>query len=192
MYALHAILVNIPDVAKTENKNLETMTQNEIKEMVIDYATKETECFYGPVFDNRWLLEEVKGYEPVIFSRENWSYFEEMLLAIDRDQKNLATSWLDYLKEHIESTEIDDIVNTLFLANDRTASEDSVDPGVWEWDYLSKGAWALKQIASILNGDYILESGFYDTARCTALVQFIEQLKENSDDWALVQYECHG
>ncbi|MBR0421866.1 MAG: hypothetical protein IJI85_04725 [Clostridia bacterium] len=191
MYALHAILVNIPDVAKTENKNLETMTQNEIKEMVIDYATEETECFYGPVFDNRWLLEEVKGYEPVIFSREDWSYFEEMLLAVDRDQKNEAMRLLDYLKEQTESTELADILDTLLLANDRAASEDDVDPEAWKWDYLNQGAWALKQIASILHGDYIFESEFYDTDRRTALVPFIEQLKENPDDWALVQYEYH-
>lgn len=82
-------------------------------------------------------------------------------------------------------------MDTLLLANDRAASEDDVDPEAWKWDYLNQGAWALKQIASILHGDYIFESEFYDTDRKTALVPFIEQLKENPDDWALVQYEYH-
>jgi len=187
MYAEHMILVNIPNAVQDADKALNEMTKNEIQEMVIDYATKGTECFYDAVFDNRSLLED----EPVIFSSDDWTVFEEKLLEIDECQKSYAESLLSYLEEITGTTNVSDILRTLLLANDRTASCDSVDPQIWRWDYLNQGAWALLQIARTISGRYTFDSLFYDTSRRTALVPFIGRLKETPDDWALVQFEYH-
>ena len=152
MHAIHSILVHIPETATSDEKDLNKMTKEEIKERVIKYAENYTDCFYGFVFDGRELLDD----EPVLFASDNWDTFEEVLLAIDMDQKNYAKHMLGYLKEEAGST-----------------------------------AWALKQIANLIHGDYTFDSEFYDTSRGTALVPFIAQLKENPDEWALVQFDYH-
>ena len=187
MYSTHAILVNIPYAADAAGKQLSKMTKEEIKEMVINYATEETECFAGPVFDCRSLLDD----ESVLFANENWDAFEEILIAIDRDQKNSAKHLLKYLEDQAGSTDVSTLLNSLLLKNDRTADRDDVDPDTWNWDYLNQGAWALRQVSRLIHGDYIPDSEFYDTSRNTALVPFIGNLKENPDEWALVQYEYH-
>lgn len=191
MHSTHCILVNIPSAAEHYNNTVSEMTKAELKEMVIAYAESRTEDFYGWVYDGRELLDEADGYQPVIFSNENWSEFEDILLSVDSDQKNYAKEMLEYLKEEAGSTDVSDILSSLLLANDRTASRDSVDPDTWKWDYLNQGAYALKQIAHLIHGDYNFDSEFYDTYRGTALVPFIAQLKETPDDWALVQFDYH-
>ena len=183
-HSIHAILVNIPYAAESANKNLSEMTK---EEMIIDYATNETKRFCGPVFDYRELLDD----KPVLFANENWDAFEEILLAIDNDQKNRAKFMLRYLKSEAESTDVSEILSTLLLANDRTASHESVDHDAWEYDFLNQGAWALREIARLIHGDYTIDSCFYDTSRDTALVPFIAKLKENPTDWALVQFDYH-
>ena len=187
MYSTHSILVNTTYAANAVDKNLSEMTKEEIREMVINYATEETECFYGPVFDSRSLDDD----QPVIFADDNWSLFEEILLAVDRDQKNYAKHMLSDLKEEAGSTDVSEILSNLLLANDRTANREDVDSNTWRFDFLNQGAWALKQIANLIHGDYTFDSEFYDTSRDTALVPFIATLKENPSEWALVQFEYH-
>ena len=188
MFSTHAILVNTTYASDAANKNLSEMTKEEIKEMVINYATNETECFYGPVFDCRDLVED----QPVVFAADSWSLFEEILLAVDRDQKNYAKHMLNFLKREAGSTDVSEILSNLFLTRDRTADRDSVDPDTWSWDYLNIGAWALRQLAYLIHGEYIFDSEFYDTYRRTALVPFIATLKESPSEWALVQFVYHN
>ena len=198
MYSTHAILVNIPDAAKSSSSKLSEMTKEEIKEMVINYATNETERFAGPVFDSRDLLNEEDHEEdqdecflPVVFASEEWDIFERILLAKDRAQKAEAKFALEYLKEQAGSTDVSALLSNLMLANDRTACRESVAPETWRWDYLNQGAFALKHIGELIHGTYCFESCFYDTSRDTALVPFIKKLKENPEDWAIVQYDYH-
>ena len=105
MFSTHAILVNTTYASDAANKNLSEMTKEEIKEMVINYATNETECFYGPVFDCRDLVED----QPVVFAADSWSLFEEILLAVDRDQKNYAKHMLNFLKREAGSTDVSEM-----------------------------------------------------------------------------------
>ena len=186
-HSIHAILVKIPYAAEAAEKNLSEMKKEEIKEMVIGYATEETECFSGWAFDYRALLDD----EPVLFANDNWDMFEEVLLAIDSDQKNYAKETLEDLEEEVETTDLSVILNNLLLVNDRTASCDSVDSKTWRFDHLNHDALALVEIARLIHGDYYFESEFYDTSRRTALVPFIAKLKENPADWALVQFDYH-
>ena len=188
MYSNHVILVNTTNAADAAKKNLSEMTKEEIREMVINYATEETGCFYGPVFDSRSLDDN----QPVVFADDDWSLFEEILLAVDRDQKNYAKHMLSYLKEEAGSTDVSEILSSLLLANDRTANREDVDSNTWRFDFLNQGAWALKQIANLIHGDYTFDSEFYDTSRGTALVPFIATLKENPSEWALVQFMYHN
>ena len=99
---------------------------------------------------------------------------------------------LDYLKEEAGSTDVSEILSSLLLANDRTANREDVDSNTWRFDFLNQGAWALKQIANLIHGDYTFDSEFYDTSRDTAFVPFIATLKENPSEWALVQFEYHN
>ena len=117
--------------------------------------------------------------------------FEEMLLAIDRDQKNYAKHMLGYLKEEAGSTDVSEILSNILLANDRTANREDVDSNTWRFDFLNQGAWALGQIAKMIHGDYNFDSEFYDTFRGTALIPFIDTLKEKPEEWALVQFDYH-
>ena len=188
MYSTHSILVNTTYAADAANKTLSEMTREEIREMVINYATEETERFYGPVFDSRSLDDD----QPVVFADDNWSLFEEILLAVDKDQKNYAKHMLGYLKDEAGSTDVSEILSSLLLANDRTANREDVDSNTWRFDFLNQGAWALRHLANLIHGDYIFESAFYDTSRRTALVPFIAKLKENPSEWALVQFVYHN
>ena len=188
MHSTHAILVNTNYAANAAKKTLSEMTKEEIEEMVINYAENYTDCFYGFVFDGRELMED----DPVLFASDNWEAFEEMLLSIDRNQKNNAKHMLSYLKEEAGSTDVSEILSNLLLANDRTANREDVDSNTWRFDFLNQGAWALKQIANLIHGDYTFESEFYDTSRGTALVPFIAKLKENPSEWALVQFDYHN
>ena len=187
MHANHAILVNITDAIRNDEKKITEMTKEELKERVINYAENYTDCFYGFVFDGRELLED----EPVLFASDNWDAFEEMLLDIDRDQKNYAKHMLDYLKEEAGSTDVSEILSNLLLANDRTANREDIDSHTWRFDFLNQGALALRQIANLIHGDYTFDSEFYDTSRGSALVPFIAKLKENPSEWALVQFDYH-
>lgn len=187
MHSIHAILVNITDAIRNDEKKITEMTKEELKERVINYAENHIDSFYGFVFDGRELLED----EPVLFASDNWDAFEEMLLAIDRDQKNYAKHMLGYLKEEAGSTDVSEILSNLLLANDRTANREDVDSNTWRFDFLNQGAWALGQIAKMIHGDYNFESEFYDTFRGTALVPFIDTLKEKPEEWALVQFDYH-
>ena len=187
MHSIHAILVNITDAIRNDEKKITEMTKEELKERVINYAENHTDSFYGFAFDGRELLED----EPVLFASDNWDAFEEMLLAIDRDQKNYAKHMLGYLKEEAGSTDVSEILSNILLANDRTANREDVDSNTWRFDFLNQGAWALGQIAKMIHGDYAFESEFYDTFRGTALIPFIDTLKEKPEEWALVQFEYH-
>lgn len=198
MYSTHAILVNIPDAVKTSSSKLSEMTKEEIKEMVINYATNETERFAGPVFDYRDLLNEEDREEdqdecflPVVFASEDWEAFEGILISRDRGQKGYAKSMLEYLEEVTSSTDVSTLLNNLLLVNDRNATLDSVDPKTRRRGYHSQGGWALREIARLIYGEYTFESGFYDTYHRTAIIPYIEELKENPEDWAIVQYDYH-
>ncbi len=198
MHSIHAILVNIPYAADDAEKNLSEMTKEEIKEMVISYATEETERFYGTVFDSRELLDEEdceedndECYLPVVLASEDWEGFEKILLDKDRCQKHEASWMLACLKKETGSTDVSAILKNLLLVNDRTANRDNVNPITWDYDSLNQGAWLLREIANLIHGDYTFDSCFYDTSRDTALVPFIAQLKENPADWALVQFDYH-
>ena len=197
MHSTHAILVKIPYAADSAEKNLSEMTKEEIKEMVINYATNETECFSGWAFDYRTLLDEYyeedddEDYRPVIFADEDWNAFEEVLLSADKMQKGYAKSMLKYLEAQTGTLDLTQILSSLLLANDRTASKDKIDPDTWRWDYLSQGSFALLEIARLIRGKYYFKSGFYDTSRGTALVPFIEQLKEHPEEWVLVRFDYH-
>ena len=80
------------------------MTKEEIKEIVINYATKETECFSGWAYDERTLLDEYyededEDYRSVIFASEDWEAFEGILLSADEAQKRYAKYLLEDLEE---------------------------------------------------------------------------------------------
>ena len=199
MHSNHAILVNIPDAAESVNMNLAEMTKEEIKEMVINYATEETERFADRAFDYRVLLDdeeheegEIEFGHPVVFANEDWEIFEEILIEKDRGQKAEAKFTLEYLKETAGSTDVSEILSNLLLANDRTANREDVDSNTWRFDFLNQGTWALRHLANLIHGDYIFDSAFYDTSRGTALVPFIAKLKENPSEWALVQFDYHN
>lgn len=194
MYITHTILVNISYAAESANKTLTKMSKEETKEMVINYATEETNCFFGRAFDFRSLLDnhdegEDEDCRSVIFANEDWDAFENVLLSADEMQKKYAKSILKYLAKNTGTLDLSELLTNLLLANDRKADKDSVDANTWAWDYLNQGSWALSEIARTIRGDYHFESGFYDTSRGTALVPFIDKLKKNPEEWALVRFE---
>ena len=194
MHSTHAILVNTTYAAHAADKSLSDMTKEEITEMVIDYATEETERYSGLAFDSRTLLDENiadDDYRPVIYAKEDWEAFEEVLLSIDKAQKWYAKHMLEYLILNTGTYDVSEILNNLLLANDRTANKDDVDPDAWKWDFLNQGSWALREIARLCHGEYYFESEFYDTSRGTALVPFIEKLKEHPEEWVLVRFDYH-
>ena len=186
MHFTTAILVHVPSAVDDDENNIKEMTKEELTACVVNYAENETERFYGPVYDYRDLIEN-----PVIFANENWKAFEDDLLERDRAQKGYAISMLEYLSELTDKRDITDLVSSLFLANDRRATPESVDIKTWKWDHLDQRSWALLEIARVIKGKFTAESGFYDTYRRTSLVPFIEKLKEEPDNWALVTYDCH-
>ena len=196
-HSTHAILVKIPYAAKDSEKNLNEITKEQIKEMVINYATEKTECFYGWAFDYRTLLDEYyeedadEDYRSVIFADEDWDAFEKVLLSTDKMQKGYAEELLEYLEEQTGTLDLKQILSSLLLVNDRTASKENVDPNTWKWDDLNQGSWTLLEIARLICGIYYFESGFYDTSRGTAHVPFIEKLKEHPEEWALVAFDYH-
>lgn len=165
MHSTHAILVNTTYAANAAEKNLSEMTKEEIKEMVINYAIEKTECFSGWAFDYRTLLDEYyeedegEDYRSVIFANEDWEAFEEILLSADMMQKRYAKNMMEYLKEEAGTLDLSEILNTLLLVNDRTASQDDVAPDAWKRDFLDQGSWALREIARLIHGDYFFESG---------------------------------
>ncbi len=76
MYSNHSILVNTTYAANAADKNLSEMIKEEIKEMVINYATEETERFRDSAFDDRFLCNESNTEEDedprsVIFASED-------------------------------------------------------------------------------------------------------------------------
>ena len=196
MYSIHSILVHIPAAADAADKTLNELTKEELTEMVINYATEETERFCGLAFDHRTLLggeayDEEESHQPVIFASEDWAAFEHVLLSADSAQKGYAKEMLGYLEEQTGTIDLAEILRNLLLANDRTASQDSVDPRTWKRDYLNQGSWALREVSRLIHGDYYFESGFYDTSRRTALVPFIYKLKGKPEEWALVRFDYH-
>ena len=86
MHSIHAILVNITDAIRNDEKKITEMTKEELKERVINYAENHTDSFYGFAFDGRELLED----EPVLFASDNWDAFEEMLLQFPAAEKALT------------------------------------------------------------------------------------------------------
>ena len=114
-----------------------------------------------------------------------------MLLSADKMQKGYAKIMLESLEEETGTLDLKQILSSLLLANDRTASKGNVDPDTWRWDYLNQGAFALLEIARLISGNYYCESEFYDTSRETALVPFIEKLKEHPEEWVLVRFDYH-
>ena len=196
MHATHSILVHIPSAAESIDKDLSELNKEETRKMVVNYATEETECFYGPVFDYRTLLDEYyedsdEDYRSVIFAAEDWDAFEEVLLSADRAQKGYAKHMLEYLEEETGTLDLSQILSSLLLANDRTAKQDDVEPRTWKWDFLNQGSFALLEVARLIRGKYYFESGFFDTYRDTALIPFIDQLKDKPEDWALVRFDYH-
>ncbi len=189
MHATHIILVNLSDAYDPEKTN------EEMREIAIAIAEEETNCFYGHVYDSRNLLEEGEDDDfpvPVVLSKENWSLFEEYLLAVDKAQKQYAKFLMTRVKANTGTGDLCQLLNDTFLSHDRSITMEEIEKNNWEWDDCADTPWKLNIVADLMHGVYNIDSQFYDTYRGTALVPFLAQLKKTPNDWALVAFDCHS
>ena len=108
------------------------------------------------------------------------SFLKRGYFPNEKNRKNAAG--LEYLEEETGTLDLKQILSSLLLANDRTASKGNVDPDTWRWDYLNQGAFALLEIARLISGNYYCESEFYDTSALpiSSHLVFLPEISQNS------------
>ena len=111
MYSIHSILVHIPAAADAADKTLTELTKEELTEMVINYATEETERFCGLAFDYRTLLDgEAYDEEHNEFFNYDWNG--------DMIEKEIIRRWsksdtVECFLKQFSDTDITEMLNQL-------------------------------------------------------------------------------
>lgn len=168
MHYLHKILVD------TKHNDLPDIDD------IRDFAETETEQYFHKVFD--WRETDTAG---------RWAeeYPINVIRGIDNAQKLIeeveeVAKWqnekIEYYIEQIKTFNVE----TLDEVVDKTKKEEK----------FSLLPFYLKQLASILYGEYIDESNFYDTENMDARVtnELLEAVKAHLEEFALVFFDCHN
>lgn len=176
MHALHCILVDIRQIEKELDKELDLENLKEVKEEILDYALEKTDEFRNQVFDYRsddagsWRDEYPDN---VILGSENKERFLELL---DKFSKKPLTAALSYF----ETLEKDKIVI------DKKFIEDAFN------DY-HIDLFALHLIFKLINGEYDFASQFYSIPDGDSRLgkDGLEEIKHHPEDYALVLLDYH-
>lgn len=178
MHCLHKILVYIPHTVGDDKK----IDRNKQINYIRDYAEAKTEQFADVVFDYRSESCSAGAYDDkypvnVLFAVDDIDRFVGELEEVVEHQKISLSFWLSTIKKNI-GTDLTEIVNHLLIN---------------EPDYLSNTGYQLFCVAKLLYGEYIFESGFYNTEYYTSRIytRDIEQIKESPKDWVLVMLDYH-
>ncbi len=191
MHATHSILVNVPEAVNDSGYNLSELSKDNLINCVVEYAERQTERFYGPVFDSQVLLEEGQDEDypsSVLFSKDDWDGFVEWLLLCDKSQKRYAAFLCNEIEEDAGTGALGDLVKRCFLTHDREAEIDHNQICKREFDPVR---WQLKHLFNLVCGTYFFDSDFYNTYNGNAFVPYLSELKDSADDWALVAFDCH-
>lgn len=183
MHSLHKILVHIPDILLDSA----ACSKEDFINKVRSYAEEQTSNGYMTVFDwretasaGRW-----KTLYPVnvLFAKDNierfiqelidvWKYqYQEIQYLLNELSKRAGivlkqiTCEIEKMNSQHEITKIVDLMTTFYLS----------------------------RIASLLYGQYIFQSYFYNISGKTSRIcpQDIEAIKNNPEDWALVLFDYH-
>lgn len=185
MHYLHRILVYIPDVT---DKSIETMKKNETLQKIRSYADLETEDFYQQAFDWRetdsagcWSIEYPIN---VILAKNDIERFVKELTDVMEIRNDEIHNCLTQLKETV-GTNLEDIVCGLQKRKSFSDSKNGLD---------CMAPYYLYCLAAHLHGDYRCDSYFYNTHEYSSNLfqKDIDQIKEQSENWALVMFDYHN
>lgn len=169
MHYLHKILVHIPDV-KPEGK----VTEDEIR----SYAEKETEDYYGKVFD--WRVTNCAGRwsgeypENVILASDDIERFLSEIEEARQNQADTAAMLLSTISDEVKELKIKELcdcekLNTL----DR---------------------FAMLFVSRIIAGEYSCDSYYYDISNYTSKIldETLKNIKAHPENWAMCFFDCHN
>lgn len=183
MHSLHKILVHIPDIPLDSA----TCSKEDFIDRVRSYAEEQTSDGYMTVFDwretdsaGRW---EAQYPVNVLFAKEDSEQFIQELIDVQKYQHQEIQYALDELSKKA-GTDLKQIICEVEKMNNQHEITKTVD--LMTTFYLSR-------IASLLYGQYIFQSYFYNISGETSRVypQDIEAIKNNPEDWALVLFDYH-
>ena len=175
MHLLHKILVKIPNGDGSFNT---TEERDQMIDRVRNQAEAETEEFAGQAYTRRetetagrWASDYL---ENVIFLSEDSEKFIGFLEESLNCQQGRIKDYLSIINTSTDS--VTEIVNKAFGGYESTLS------------------WALLYLSEILCGRYTFDSGFFDTDALSAKIskERIEEIKNSSDEWALVFFDYHN
>lgn len=184
MHKLHKILVHIPDISLNSNIRSKKRLINEIR----FYAEEQTSDGYMRVFDwretdsaGRW---ETQYPVNVLLAKDNIEQFIQELIAIREYQHQEIQYILNELSKKAGS-DLKQITCEIEKMNGPYETTKTID--LMTTFYLSK-------IASLLHGEYIFDSCFYNIIGETSRVypQDIDAIKKQPEDWALVLFDYHN
>ncbi len=173
MHALHRILVNTENLKEKDRKE----TINAIR----DFADLETEDFCGIAFD--WRQTNTAGGwsnefpENVILGSEKPELMIEQIQRCQELQKDEINHYLKLVKEKLG----DSLTTIVEFASNKS-------------NEISYPLYLLKHLASLLYGEYIFDSYFYDLDGRTSKItnDTIEKIKHSPENWALVLFDYHN
>ena len=168
MQYLHKILVD------TKHNDLTDIDE------IRGFAETETEQYFNKVFD--WRQTDTAG---------RWAeeYPINVIMGKDNAQKLIeeveeAAKWqnekIEYCLEQIKTFNVETL--------------DEVANKIKKEEKFSLLPFYLKQLASMLYGEYIDESNFYDTENMDTRVtnELLEAIKAHPEEFALVFFDCHN
>lgn len=169
MHALHKILVRVDD-KDANRKEIIATARAEAQEL--------TEEFYDRAFD--WRETDTAGRwedmypENVLLSKEGIDKFVRELEAVRNYQHDQITMCVQQINK--VSTDLETIVeNNIDVVQDH---------GI---------LFEIKLLAELLSGDYVFDSGFFDSDWYSAKLTdgTIDKVKKDPDGWALVLFDYH-
>lgn len=183
MHSLHKILVHIPDILLDSA----TCSKEDLINRVRSYAVEQTFDYYMTVFD--WRETESAGrWEAqypinVLFAKDNIEGFIHELINVREYQHQEIQSLLNELSKKAD-TALKQIICEIEKMNSPFEATKTVY--FMTTFYLSK-------IVSLLQGEYIFDSCFYNIIDNTSRVypQDIDTIKKSPEDWALVLFDYH-
>lgn len=169
MHALHKILVRVDD-KDADRKEIIATARAEAQEL--------TEEFYDRAFD--WRETDTAGRwddmypENVLLSKDGIDEFVRELEAVRNYQHDQITMCVQQINK--VSTDLKTIV------------ENNIDV-VQNHGIL----FEIKLLAELLSGDYVFDSGFFDSDWYSAKLTdgTIDKVKKDPDGWALVLFDYH-
>lgn len=183
MHYLHRILVYIPDAICSDKDT----TRAAILDAVISHARNTTEDFAGQVYD--WREDDSAGRWSEVYPQhaylaaDNPEWFLEELEDVLRIQKGDIDKCFSVISQSV-GNDLGQIIEGIWSRNSDSAEENG-------FNYMT--SYYLRNIASLLHGDYRCDSCFYNTHDYTARLfrNDVESIRKSPDDWALVMFDYH-